>query len=172
MTSSISLDHQQKNPGETLGANRFMQLCLVVKDAEATMRNFMEIFGIDKGVLHRIPPPDHYRGQEIHSATKYYLFPMGELWIEITEPDDTDSVWKQLHQENGDSLAYMGVRVEDSTAAVSFLTGKGAPVVQHGGTPSHNYHILDTRASLGFMLNVKMAQIAPAQPLSLVHHTA
>ena len=145
---------------ETIGTKKFMQICLVVKDAEKTMQNFMEVFGIEKGTLKIIPPPEvsktYYRGKEIHSKTKYYVFKMGDLTIELTEPDDTDSVWKQVYQESGQGLCYLGVMVEDSAKAVELLEKKGNPKIHHGGTADSNYNIVDTRKSLGCMLNVKM----------------
>jgi hypothetical protein len=141
---------------ETIGTKKFMQICLVVKDAEKTM----EVVGIEKGTLKQIPPPEtsktFYRGKEINSKTKYYVFKMGDLTIELTQPDDTDSVWKQVYQENGQGLCYLGVMVEDSAKAVEFLEKKGNPKIHHGGTPNSNYNIVDTRKSLGCMLNVKM----------------
>jgi hypothetical protein len=145
---------------ETIGTKKFMQICLVVKDAEKAMQNFMDVFGIEKGTLKQIPPPEtsktYYHGKEIHSKTKYYVFKMGDLTIELTEPDDTDSVWKQVYQESGQGLCYLGVMVEDSAKAVDFLEKKGNPKIHHGGTPNSNYNIVDTRKSLGCMLNVKM----------------
>jgi methylmalonyl-CoA/ethylmalonyl-CoA epimerase len=145
---------------DTIGTTTVMQICLVVKDAEAAMRNFMELFGVQKGVLKQIPAPEvsstFYRGKEISTRTKYYVFKMGNIVFELTEPDDSPSVWKEVLDENGPGLCYLGVMVEDSAATVKFLEQKGNPRIHHGGTPQSNYTIVDTRESLGFLLNVKM----------------
>jgi methylmalonyl-CoA/ethylmalonyl-CoA epimerase len=145
---------------ETIGTKKFMQLCFVVKDAEATMKNFMEVFGIEKGTLKQIPPPEtyptFYHDKPINCKAKYYVFQMGELHIELTQPDDTDSVWKEVFEKNGQGLCYVGVMVEDSAKAVKFLEAKGNKKIHHGGNPDSNYNIVDTTKSLGFMLNVKM----------------
>lgn len=137
-----------------------MQICLVVKDAEATMRNFMDLFGIEKGTLKQIPPAEKsktwYRGKEINTTTKYYVFKMGNIVFELTQPDDSPSVWREVLEEKGVGLCYLGVMVEDSAKVVSFLEQKGNPCIHHGGTPESNYSIVDTRESLGFLMNVKM----------------
>jgi hypothetical protein len=149
---------------EGIGAKKFMQICLVVKDAEATMRNFQEIFGIEKGVLKQIPAPEvfttYYHDKPIVSKAKYYVFTMGDLHIELTQPDDTESAWKEEFDRHGQGLCYLGVMVEDSGKAVEFLEKRGNPRIHHGGTPEQNYNIVDTRESLGFLMNVKM-QKAP-----------
>lgn len=143
-----------------VGTKKFMQICLVVKDAEATMKNFMDVFGIEKGTLKQIPPPEksptYYRGKQIVTKTKYYVFKMGDLVIELTEADDAPSVWKEVYDKQGPGLCYLGIMVEDSAKAVEFLAEKGNPLIHHGGTPESNYNIVDTRESLGFLTNVKM----------------
>jgi tRNA A58 N-methylase Trm61 len=145
---------------ENIGTKTIMQICLVVKDAEKTMRNFMDIFGIEKGVMKQIPPPEksktYYHGKEIITKTKYYVFKMGDIVVELTEPDEAESVWKEVLEKNGPGLCYLGVMVEDSEKAVEFLEKKGNPRIHYGGTPESNYNVVDTRESLGFLINVKM----------------
>jgi Glyoxalase/Bleomycin resistance protein/Dioxygenase superfamily len=143
-----------------IGTKEFMQICFVVKDAEKAMENYKEIFGIETGTLKEIPPPDrfktYYHGKEISTKTKYYVFKMGNLVIELTQPDEADSVWKEVLDKNGEGLCYLGVMVGDSERAVEFLEKRGSPRIHHGGTPESNYNIVDTRESLGCLLNVKM----------------
>jgi len=145
---------------DKIGTTTIMQICLVVKDAEATMRHFMDLFGIEKGTLKQIPPASKsktfYRGKEIDTTTKYYVFRMGDIVFELTQPDDSPSVWKEVLDQKGEGLCYLGLMVEDSAKVVSFLEQKGNPRIHHGGTPESNYSIVDTRDSLGVLLNVKM----------------
>ncbi|HUZ17161.1 MAG TPA: VOC family protein [Spirochaetia bacterium] len=145
---------------ETVGTKKFMQICFVVKDAEQTMKNFMDVFGIEKGTPKQIPAPENYdtfyHDKKINSKTKYYVFQMGDLTVELTQPDDTDSVWKEVFEKTGQGLCYMGIMVEDSAKAVKFLDAKGNKRIHHGGTADSNYNIVDTRDTLGFLLNVKM----------------
>ncbi len=100
---------------ESIGTKAFMQICLVVKDAEETMKNFMEVFGVEKGTLKYIPEPETfrtiYRGKQIKTKTKYYVFKMGEMTIELTEPDEVPSVWKEIFDDQGQGLCYLGVMV-------------------------------------------------------------
>lgn len=143
-----------------IGTQEFMQICLVVRDAEKAMQHYMDIFGIEKGILKQIPAPEIsktlYRGKEIITATKYYVFKMGNMVIELTQPDETDSVWKEVLDTQGVGLCYLGVMVEDSAKAVGILEEKGNPKIHYGGTPQSNYTIVDTRDTLGCLLNVKM----------------
>jgi len=145
---------------DKIDTTTIMQICLVVKDAEATMRNFMDLFGIEKGVLKEIPPAEksrtYYRGKEISTKTKYYVFKMGSIVFELTQPDESPSAWKEVLDTTGPGLCYLGIMVEDSARVVRFLEQKGNPRIHHGGTPESNYNIVDTRESLGFLMNVKM----------------
>lgn len=145
---------------DKIGTTTFMQICLVVKDIEATMKQFMDLFGIEKGTLKQIPPASksrtYYRGKEIDTTTKYYVFKMGNIVFELTQPDDSPSVWKEVLDQQGEGLCYLGLMVEDSAKVVQFLGEKGNPCIHHGGTPESNYNIVDTRKSLGVLLNVKM----------------
>ena len=145
---------------DSIGTKTIMQICLVVEDAEKTMQNFMRVFGIDKGTIKQMPAPEvsktFYRGKQIASKARYYVFRMGDLVIELTEPDDTPSVWKEMYDSNGPGLCYLGVMVEDSAKAVRTLEEMGSPCIHHGGTPASNYNVVDTREALGFLMNVKM----------------
>ena len=145
---------------EPIGTKAFMQICLVVKDAEKTMKSFMEVFGIEKGTLKVIPQPETsptiYRGKQIRTSTKYYVFKMGDMTIELTEPDETPSVWKEILDQEGQGLCYLGVMVPDSAKAVQELEKAGNPCIHYGGTEKSNYNVVDCRESLGFYMNVKM----------------
>ena len=145
---------------ESIGTKAFMQICLVVKDAEKTMKNFMEVFGIEKGTLKVIPEPEAYRtiyrGKQIKTKTKYYVFKMGEMTIELTEPDEVPSVWKEIFDDQGQGLCYLGVMVPDSAKAVKELEKAGNPCIHYGGNEKSNYNVVDCRESLGFYMNVKM----------------
>jgi len=158
-TESMNETDRQSEAKETIGTQEFMQICLVVKDKEKAMDSFMDIFGIERGVLKQIPGPEVcktlYRGREIVTKTQYYVFTMGSMVIELTEPDETDSIWKEVLDEQGEGLCYLGVKVKDSEKAVSFLEERGNPRLHYGGTLESNYSIVDTRKSLGVLLNVK-----------------
>jgi methylmalonyl-CoA/ethylmalonyl-CoA epimerase len=145
---------------ESIGTKSFMQICIVVKDAEKTMQNFMDTFGIERGTKKPIPEPETfrtiYRGKQIRTKTWYYVFKMGEMTIELTEPDDVPSVWKEVLDEEGEGLCYLGVMVPDSAKAVKELEKAGNPCIHFGGNEKSNYNVVDCRKTLGFFMNVKM----------------
>lgn len=144
---------------DSIGANGFMQICLVVRDADRTMKHFKDLLHVEDEKLKTIPSPatapTFYRGKQIDTKTKYYVFQYGGLTIEITEPDEESSVWKEVLDTRGEGLCYLGVKVDDSEQVVDFLERQGFPRVHYGGTPDSNYNIVDTSEALGFMLNVK-----------------
>lgn len=142
-----------------IGSTDVIQVCVIVRDIEKTLDNYAKLFGIEKPQIRKVPPYTdthaEYRGVPCNSAARICSFKMGAISLELIEPDDEPSVWKEFLDKKGEGVCYLGLFVPDSADTVKFLEGEGAKVVHRGETATGNYNSVDTSEELGVMLNIK-----------------
>src|ERR1035437_2792866 len=102
--------------GETgLGTTTIAQVGLIVRDVEAKARAWSDLFGL--------PMPEiivtdgvevahtTYNGASSPARAKLAFFHFGPLDIELIEPIDGPSTWKDQLDSHGDSMHHLAFRV-------------------------------------------------------------
>jgi methylmalonyl-CoA/ethylmalonyl-CoA epimerase len=142
-----------------IDANTICQIAIVVKDIEKTARNYAEIFGLPMPEIFLVPPPEEthiqYRGKPTATRAKLCVFRMGSIVLELTEPDDEPSSWREFLDNKGEGVHHIGFVVEDRDAALNFLEQKGVTVRHTGVYPGGSYAFTDSEEQLGVILNLK-----------------
>lgn len=153
--------HTDNKP--TIDLNGLIQIAFVVKDIEAVAKNWSEVFGIPMPKIDYITPPDqcqiYYRGEKSNSRAKIACIPLGPITIELTEPDEHDTSWKEfLEAHNGNGVHHLGFSVgsdEKRDAVIKMLEDRGIGVRHYGYYPGGSYTFVDSEEQLGVILNVK-----------------
>jgi catechol 2,3-dioxygenase-like lactoylglutathione lyase family enzyme len=142
----------------TLGNNIVTQVGIIVCDIETKARAWSEILGL--------PMPDiiitdtvdkartEYNGKPTTSRAKLAFFHMGQLDVELIEPIDGPSTWKDQLDGHGDSLHHIAFVIEGMQEKVAYLDSKGVPLVQRGEYTGGRYAYLDGVAQLGTVLEL------------------
>ncbi len=143
-----------------LGNNAVCQVGLVVRDIQKTAQKYCEILGVE------MPPivetkgyeisKTMYKGQDCDATAKLAFFNMGQVQIELIEPDAQSSVWRDYLNENGESVHHIAFMVEDTDGSVKFLEDHGIGVLQQGLYSDANgmYTYVDSAPVLGVMLEL------------------
>ena len=67
------------------------QVALVVKNIEETAKAYAELFGVDVPDVFTVPPESEahtkFKGQPTNTRAKLAVFDLGQVVLEITEPD-------------------------------------------------------------------------------------
>jgi catechol 2,3-dioxygenase-like lactoylglutathione lyase family enzyme len=73
-----------------------------------------------------------YLGKPFISQSKAQIYRIGNVHLELIEPDDKPNPWTAFLNANGEGFHHVGFHVEDVEAAIKRLTALGAPVPFYG----------------------------------------
>jgi methylmalonyl-CoA/ethylmalonyl-CoA epimerase len=142
------------------GNNAVCQVGLLVNDIEKTAQKYCEILGVE------MPPiietagyqisKTMYKGESCDATAKLAFFNMGQVQIELIEPDAQSSVWRDYLNEHGEGVHHIAFMVKDTDGSVKFLEDHGIGVLQQGlySDASGMYTYVDSVPALGVMLEL------------------
>jgi len=138
---------------------RICQIALVVRDIETTARNYAEVFGLPMPRIFTLPPVEEahtsFHGQLTRSRAKLAVFDLGSVVLELTEPDDEPSSWREFLDTKGEGVHHIGFMVDDLPRSLEALRKRGIPERHSGDYPGGRYVFVESAAQLGVILNVK-----------------
>src|SRR5262245_63795263 len=98
------------------------QVALVVYDIEATARKYATAFGFPVPPIIQTPGFDKARttldGKPSEATAKLAFLQTGQLVVELIEPDERPSVWRDFLDQNGEGVHHIAFRVADTRAKI------------------------------------------------------
>ncbi len=144
---------------DKIDSHEIIQVCIIVKDIEKTARNYAQLFGVELPPIKLIPPAEiahtTFKGKATNTRAKICSFRMGAISLELNQPDDEPSVWKEFLDTRGEGVCYLGLWVDDAVETIQFLGDHAIPLVHRGEYPGGNYNCVDSTEKLGVILNIK-----------------
>jgi len=144
---------------DKVDSSTICQIALVVKDIDRAVRNYAEIFKVDPPSIFVLPPPEEantqYRGKPTGTRAKLAVFKMGPIVLELTQPDDEPSSWKEFLETKGEGVHHIGFMMDDKKATLEMFAKRGIPVRHSGEYPGGSYTFVDSEEQLGVILNLK-----------------
>ncbi len=138
---------------------KICQVAIVVRDIEKTAKRYSELFGVPVPKIFSIPPVEEahtrFRGKLTKSRAKLAVFDLGAVVLELTEPDNEPSSWKEFLDTKGEGVHHIGFMVDDLAATLEFMARKGMPERHSGDYPGGRYVFVESAEQLGVLLNVK-----------------
>lgn len=132
-----------------------MQIGIVVRDVEATVRRYEENYGIGPwqffDVTPEIAPDLREFGEPIKGGTRNATTKVGHVWWELTQPLDDHSIFARFLAEKGEGVHHIAVRARDFDGAVAMQTEE-FPL--SGSFMGVNVAYLPTQRDLGILLEV------------------
>lgn len=137
-----------------------VQICFVTDDLDKSAEFFAGILGVD--VPESLYPATrdvakvYYRGEENADVwARIKIFKLGNLDIELLQPDGRPSAWQELLNKNGPCVHHIAFRVPDADAVIEQAAVAGVPLVQKGETGNNGqYAYLDTVPQLGAFIEL------------------
>jgi methylmalonyl-CoA/ethylmalonyl-CoA epimerase len=143
----------------TFDSNKIIQVSIVVNDIEKTANNIAKLFGMD---LPEIFPMEklgelyaEFKGEPTTASIKIANFEMGNMTLELIEPDEKPSSFRDFLDENGEGVHHIGFVVDDLDGAKETLSENGIGIRHWGTYPGGSYYIADTKDFIGAFLNIK-----------------
>jgi len=134
-----------------LGTRNILQVAFVVHDIVATTKKYCEFFDMpDPGYIVTGPFDEtntHFRGEPTKSRAKLAFFNMDNIVIELIEPDEHPSTWREWLDQNGEGFHHLAFVVDNFDEKVATLTKAGIPAIHLG----NGYGYMDTVKDLKFL---------------------
>jgi methylmalonyl-CoA/ethylmalonyl-CoA epimerase len=136
------------------------QVGLVVHDIEATARKFADVFGLPMPNILETPGYDRSKtiidGGPSEATAKLAFFQTGQMVVELIQPDEKSSVWRDFLDTHGEGLHHIAFRVEDTKATEQAMAAKGMKTLQQGlyvdGSGMYTY--IDSGPQLGAIIEL------------------
>lgn len=120
-----------------LGTCSPSQVALIVKDIEASKKSIALFLGQD------VPPTQdvgqfeitktEYMGSPAPEAScKLAFFNMGNIQLELIEPNEAQSTWRDHLEKHGEGLHHLGYNVPDIFKAMEDMKAQGYKLTQFG----------------------------------------
>ena len=141
-----------------LGTNVVCQGGLIVEDIERSIWAYSEILGLEPtGVMVTGPEEEahtRYRGEATPARAKLAFFDTGQAQIELIQPLDGPSTWRDFLEEKGEGVHHIAFVIKGTDEVVARLDSKGVPVVQQGDYTGGRYTYVDSAPQLGVILEL------------------
>jgi catechol 2,3-dioxygenase-like lactoylglutathione lyase family enzyme len=126
------------------------QIGIIVRDIEATARTYAEFFGMEMPEINWTDIPEkartQYRGEPTNARAKLAFMNMGSLQLELIEPDEHPSTWREYLDEHGEGVHHIAFFVKGMKEKIA--------LVQYGEYTGGRYAYMDTFPQLKVMLEL------------------
>ncbi len=134
-----------------VGTHLLAQVGFIVKDIEETKRKWAAFLGLEvpetRSCGEYSVTKTVYKGKPAPEAGALLAFlDVGPgLQIELIQPNDEPSTWRDFLNEHGEGMHHLAFQVTDSAATAAACEAFGLTPVQHGlyGDGSGEYNYLD-----------------------------
>lgn len=136
-----------------LGTNVVTQIGFVVNDIEATSQAFADFLGVEKPQWSLTDTIDktqgEFNGQPCPARAKLAFFHVGQnLDIELIEPDDQPSVWRNVLNEKGEGVHHIAFVIKGMKEKILALENDGMKLMQKGEYTGGRYAYIDAVSQL------------------------
>jgi len=141
-----------------LGTNIVTQIGILVNDIEATSQAWADFFGIEKPKAFWTDTVDvaqtEYQGASSEARAKLAFINAGQLQIELIQPDNNPSTWREYLDEHGEGPHHIAFVIDGMKETVLKLEGKGMPLIQKGEYTGGRYAYVDTFPQLKVLVEL------------------
>jgi catechol 2,3-dioxygenase-like lactoylglutathione lyase family enzyme len=148
-----------QNGGGLLGTRVVTQIGILVHDIEAATRTYAEFFGVETPDIITSEPLEktnmRYNGLPSRARCRQSFFPVGgACTIELIQPDDGPSEWRDALLRNGEGVHHLAFEVKGMDGVIRRLEQNGMPLKQKGDYPGGRYAYIDSAADLKVMIEL------------------
>ncbi|MFP4660797.1 MAG: VOC family protein [Halanaerobiales bacterium] len=138
--------------------NVLVQVGVIVEDIEKIAKNYADLFGMEVPEVMMTDPLEKaetkYRGEDTEARAKLAFFDMGSLQLELIEPTDEPSTWKEFLDEHGQGIHHVALQIKGMQETVDLMKSKGMTLVQKGEYTGGRYAYIDAVPQLGMIVEL------------------
>ncbi|KKC47710.1 VOC family protein [Paenibacillus sp. D9] len=141
-----------------LGNNVITQIGILVHDIDKVSQAYADFFGIPKPEAMLTDAADtaqtEFMGAPSPARAKLAFIDMGSLQLELIEPDEHPSTWRNYLDEHGEGPHHIAFVIEGMKEKIMLLEGKGFPLQQKGEYTGGRYAYIDTIPQLKVLVEL------------------
>lgn len=135
-----------------LGTRVVTQIGILVNDIEAVSQAYADFLGVEKPAWSWTDPAEvartEYNGQPAAGRAKLAFFDCGQLQIELIEPDEQPSTWRDYLSEHGEGPHHIAFVIDGMKEKITLLEKHGMPLAQKGEYTGGRYAYMDATRDL------------------------
>jgi len=135
-----------------------MQIGIVVRDLEATLRRYVDDYGIGPWQLFEVTPenaPDLYHdGRPVKGSTRAAAAMVGNVMWELIQPLDEQGLFARFLAEKGEGVHHIAVATPSFDDVVADQLQRGTTLPLSGSFSGINIAYLPTDRDLGVILEI------------------
>jgi 4-hydroxyphenylpyruvate dioxygenase-like putative hemolysin len=147
-----SLDDLKLKVGEV------SQVAVVVKNLQKAMEKYWRILGIGPWYIYTFAPPalrePMIRGKPINYSMKLAIALIGSMQLELIEPLEGPSIYKEFLAEKGEGLHHIQSQTENMNDVLKTFKEIGITVLMSGKIGTAEFYYMDTEPMLGIIYEV------------------
>ena len=145
-----------------------VQVALVVRDLQASMKTYVERYGIGPWEIYEFNP-DTVENMEAHgepteSSWRLALARVGGVMWELIEPLDDRSIYAEFLAEHGEGVHHVGMAGTVFDATLAEFAAEGRPPLLSGRYRGIDFAYLPTEADLGVATEIFNAVPSGQEP--------
>ncbi|MBN1430626.1 MAG: VOC family protein [Anaerolineae bacterium] len=141
-----------------LGDGKPMQIGLIVENIEETVEAWSRLLGVPSPDIVMTDSVDkahtEYQGRPTPARARLAFFDMGQVSLELIEPIDGPSTWKDQLDAHGSSLHHIAFGVKGMADRITDLAAFGLPLIQRGDYEGGRYAYLDGQKQYGTIIEL------------------
>lgn len=141
-----------------LGNNVVTQIGILVHDIEKVSEAYAAFFGVDKPNIFWTDAYEQarteYEGEPSQARAQLAFFDMGSLQIELIQPDQHESTWRNYLNEHGEGPHHIAFGIKGMQEKIEVLAQAGFPLQQKGEYTGGRYAYIDTFPQLKVLVEL------------------
>ena len=143
---------------QIMGTTTVTQVGVIVADIETKAKTWADVLGLPVPEIIITGTVDEaqteYKGESTPARAKLAFFHLGQVDLELIEPIDGPSTWKDQLDQHGESLHHIAFVINGMQKVVAHLGAKGIPLIQRGEYTGGRYAYVDGTDQLGMVLEL------------------
>lgn len=135
-----------------------MQIGIVVRDLDATLRRYVDDYGIGPWEIFEVTPenaPDlRHEGEPIRGATRSAVAMIGSVMWEISQPLDEHGIFARFLAEKGEGVHHIAMATPDFDGLIAEQERRGRILPLSGSFTGVDVAYLPTDRDLGVLIEI------------------
>ncbi len=137
---------------------RIIHVAIIVKDIEKAGKVWADLLGLEKPVAVETDDWDSthmmFRGKPAKGKAKFAFLNLENMILELIEPTNGYSTWKDFLEKNGEGIHHLGFEVRSMKEMIDKFKKTGISVEQKGDFEGGSYVYFDSKNNLGAIIEL------------------
>lgn len=141
-----------------MGNNVVVQIAILVNDIEKTMENWCTLLGVKNYGYKLTEAPEvtgiQFKGESTPARAKLGFVKLGQVTLELIEPDHNPSIWREYLDANGEGFHHIAFKVEGLEEKIELFGRNNMPLIQTASYGAGQYAYVDSKNPLKMVIEL------------------